>query len=102
LRRPRRTAVGLELEPALGIAEELEADIVEALEEVAPGAGRRGAGLATGLAGAHLPGGEPQHALPGLGTDVQGTGLVGPREQSAQVGEAEGIEGSLERHGGVL
>jgi hypothetical protein len=33
---------------------------------------------------------------------VQGTGLVRPREQLAEFGEVEGIEGSLERHGGVL
>ena len=102
VRRPRRPPVGLELERALAVAEELEADVVEALEEIPAGAGGRRAGLPAGLAGADLPVGEPQHAGAGLGPDVEGAGLAGPREQFAQVGEAEGIESSLERHGGVL
>jgi hypothetical protein len=33
---------------------------------------------------------------------VQRTGLARSREQLTELGEAEGIEGSLERHAGVL
>ena len=102
VRRPRRPPVGLELERSLGVAEQLEADVVEPLEQVAAGLCGRRAGLAAGLAGAHLPAGEPQHALAGLGPDVQRTGLVRPRQQLAELGEAEGIESSLKRHGGFL
>src|SRR5947208_1983039 len=72
---PRRAAVGLELEGALAVAEELEADVVEPLEEIATHTGRRRTGLAAGLTGADPPVGEPQHALAGLGPDVEGSGL---------------------------
>ncbi len=74
---------------------------MEAFEQIGAGSGRR-AGLDAGLTGADLSAGEPQDSLAGLGPDVEGTGLARPREQFAQLREAEGIEGSTESHGGVL